>query len=247
MPGSLRILVAKAAEWVALAVIPVLTAIRLQFPRPLTPTDLGDFFIKGLHDEFAIIVGLFSLLGLAGKALQEVLRAERKSRMKAVLDTLDEACFQGVPKDERYENRVTLFKANWRETKLKAYCRSGTKYQRGIQPLPIHGNNQSANLGVAGQAWFRDTTFAVDGLPDCPFPCLDNNPQCLEYAKRGFLPVDKTGKLRVRSRSLLGTPVRYSNGKQWGVLVLDSRKPDPFTPIQKAFAQSFAVALGKMV
>src|SRR5205807_9690287 len=118
-----------------------------------------------LHEWYAFCVGILGLLGLVGKLLQELLGAEHKGRIKAVLDSVDEACFRDAPEGERYANRVTLFKTNWWGTKLKAYCRSGTAYQRGIRPLSIDESQENANQGVGGQAWFRNTTIVVDGLP----------------------------------------------------------------------------------
>lgn len=56
-------------------------------------------------------VALFSAVALAGKAGQTFLGAESKARVKAVLDALEEACFNTVPRGDRHYNRVTLFKA----------------------------------------------------------------------------------------------------------------------------------------
>lgn len=246
-PGTRRVLAARVAEWIALGLIPVLTAIRVQFGPTDPPRDLTGFLLKALHEWYAFSIFGLGTIGLLGKVLQEVLGAEAKGRIKAVLDTLDEACFHDVPEGERYENRVTLFKANWWTTKLKPYGRSGTVYQRGIQSLSIHDSDQDANEGVGGQAWFRNSTVAAYELPDCAVPCSNTEATCLEYARRGLLPIDKTRKVRVRSRSLLATPVRDFRGRKWGVLVLDSRKPDSFTADQEGLVRSFAGALGKMV
>lgn len=228
-------------------VVPILTAIRLQFPSPSNPTGLLQFLLQALHDHYAVVVGVASAVGLLGKGAQELLRAEQRARLKAVLDSLHETCFKDAPQDERYEHRATLFRANRRQTKLLPYCRSGNKYQRGIQPLGIDESREEANVGIAGQAWFRNATLAAPELPACPVPCTDNDPRCQDYARQGYMPVGRVRKVRVRSRSLLATPVRAYNGREWGVLVLDSRKPDAFTPEQTGLVESFATALGKMV
>jgi hypothetical protein len=138
------VLAAKVAEWAALTLIPVLTAIRLQFARPAKPEDLFDFFVKAVHARYAAAVGILAVAGLIGRIAQEVLGAERKTRIKAVVDTLEETLFRDVPADERYHNRATLFRASWRETKLKAYCRSGTIYQRRRPELAIHDSDGGA-------------------------------------------------------------------------------------------------------
>ena len=55
-----------------------------------------------------------------------------------------------------FHHRATLFKVNLRETKLKFFCRSGTQYQRKVQPFQIDNDNEGQNEGIAGQAWFKE-------------------------------------------------------------------------------------------
>jgi hypothetical protein len=245
--GSLRVLAAKVVERAVLALIPILTAIRLQFPATAPAKTLPQFLLLSLHAHYAVVVGLLAVAGLVADIAKEVLSAERKGRIKAVVDGLEEALFRDVPDDERYENRVTLFRADWRQSTLKTYCRSGTIYQRRRPKLRIHDNDQARNEGVGGQAWFRNTTVAAEALPDCATPCVAGNPDCQTYGVRGFMTIARAAKLRVKSRSLLATPVRDLRGKKWGVLVIDTRKPDAFTALQRTLASAFASAIGKMV
>jgi hypothetical protein len=67
MPGSRQALAAKIAEWAALALIPLLTAIRAQFLAPASPTQLSEFLLKALHEWYAFTTGCISIIRLAGK------------------------------------------------------------------------------------------------------------------------------------------------------------------------------------
>src|SRR5437016_3049950 len=117
MPGSRRLLVAKWAEWIGLAMLPILTAIR-SVGAPESPTSSLGMLYHDILQAYVPLVALFSIAALAGKAGQAFLGAESKIRVKAILDALEEACFNTVPRGERYYNRVTLFKASWMKTKL---------------------------------------------------------------------------------------------------------------------------------
>ena len=111
----------------------------------------------------------------------------------------------------------------------------------------INNNDETKNEGLAGQAWFRNATASVGDLPECPNPWSDADARCQAYAKAGLLTAKKAGRLKVRSRSLLATPVRNFKGNQWGVLVLDSRLPNTFGPERQAAVTSFATVLSKML
>jgi hypothetical protein len=239
------VLAAKVVEWLALTLIPVLSAVRAKYPTaPAPPRTLLEFIHGGFLDRFVTILAVLALIGILARIVQEYLSPESKVRAKAVLDYLLDAYFTGVPAAERYHNRVTLFKANRRKTRLAAYCRSGTQYQRGIQPLHINDDDENLNEGVAGQAWFRNATVSTT-LPECPNRWSDADPACLQYAREGRLPLKVAGRLHVKSRSVLATPVRDFGGRKWGVLVLDSRKPDAIDPTRSTLVESVAAALGK--
>jgi len=244
--GSRRLLVAKWAEWIGLGVLPILTAIR-SVGAAANPSNLLEMLYRDVVGAYVPLVAIFSLLALAGKAAQALLSAESKTRVRAALDALEEACFNAVARGDRYYNRVTLFKAVRLGTKLKPYCRAGDRYQRGISSFGINNNDEGRNEGMAGQAWFRNATVIVNDLPTCPNPWSDNDPACQAYADRGLLTPQKAGRLNVKSRSILATPVRNFKGGQWGVLVLDSRLPDTFGPEREALVTSFATALSKML
>lgn len=243
--GQTRIRIAKIAEWVALWLIPILSALRTSYPSPPTPPlrFLG-YIHRFFLDEFVWIVGGVAGIALVAKLVQEKLNPESKIRLKAWLDILLDAYFTGVPEAEKYHNRVTLFKANRKRTALEAHCRSGTQYQRKIQSFVISEDNENANEGIAGQAWFRNATVTAS-LPDSPPIWRNDDPACQHYATSGYLTVAKAEHLHVRSRSFVATPVRDFAGKKWGVLVLDSRKADGTNPAREELVSAVAAMLGK--
>jgi len=55
------------------------------------------------------------------------------------------------------------------------------------------------------------------------------------------------GKLKVRARSLLATPVRSFSGAKWGVLVMDSRKPGAMDLAREPLVLLYVSALEKML
>ena len=194
----------------------------------------------------------YILLGvIAGAAFigEEYINWISKAPYKSALDILRDALFKNMPPDEMFHHRATLFKANRRETKLKFFCRSGTQYQRKVQPFQINNDNEMQNEGVAGQAWFKDTTLNYSDLPEIPSEWRDDDDTCKEYAKAGHLPLSKTKLLNVKSRSIAATPIRNLDGKRWGVLVVDSRNPDEFLdkPKNKDLFESIAATIGKLL
>jgi hypothetical protein len=147
------------------------------------------------------IVGGVAGIALVAKLVQEKLNPESKIRLKAWLDILLDAYFTGVPEAEKYHNRVTLFKANRKCTALEAHCRSGTQYQRKIQSFVISEDNENANEGIAGQAWFRNATVTAS-LPDSPPIWRNDDPACEHYASRS--------SFHLRELSLLANRLRGS-------------------------------------
>jgi hypothetical protein len=249
LPGSRRLLASKWAEWIALALLLIVTAVKAAGP-PTQPLNTLEMLQRDIIHWYVPIVAARSILAAAGRVGQWWFGAENKRRVKAVLDALDEACCRQQPEAERYYNRITLFKANRRKTRLVPYCRAGEQYQRGIQPFAIHDSDQEANEGMAGQAWFRAVTVTVNDLPAVPEKAEDwsgANEACKQYVRAGFLSHAKAARLRVKSRSILATPVRDFRGTKWGTLVLDCRNPGIINERIKDLAESTARVLGKML
>jgi hypothetical protein len=239
---------AKIADWASVLSIGVFSAIRAAFP---TPDEKPVGVLNSLHSDlakwFVPLIILLSLTALTSKIFQEVLGSASKVRIKALLDALRDSYFSDVPGDERHHNRVTLFKADRNGTKLKPLCRSGTQFQRSAASFRISNEDEASNEGIAGRAWFIDATLTVNELPTPNEPWDDKHETCIAYAEAGRLPLQKAAKLKVKSRSLLATPVRSLSGAKWGVLVLDSRKPDSMVAERENLVSFVALAVGKMV
>lgn len=248
MRGDRRLAVARWAIYTAPVLIGALTAVTGKYPLPKNPEPrFKDVLLIAAHDWYIVAVITLSVIILAARGLQDYVGALDTRHLKGMVDTLHAAYFAEVPEGERYHNRVTLFKANRKQTELEAVCRSGTQYPRGIQPLLISDDNEAGNEGIAGQAWFTNSTVVRTDLPDCPVPCLADDHDCAQYASQGLLPISKAAKLHVRSRSLLATPVRDRTGARWGVLVLDSRRPDGIDSAKTLLATSIAGAVANVV
>lgn len=63
------------------------------------------------------------------------------------------------------------------------------------------------------------------------------------------MPLSKTKRLNVKSRSIAATPIRNLDGKRWGVLVVDSRNPDDFldNSKNKELFESIAATIEKLL
>ena len=248
MPGTRRLFLAKLLEWIALGLVAVVTAIRAAPMTPGWPFDLQGRVVE----HYVLLVWTLNALAVLGKVLQWLWNAESKHRIKAVLNVLHEVCFRDMPRDERFHNRVTLFKkkTSWWRPRLRSFCRAGENYQRGIPSFAVDDNDEGGNEGLCGQAWFRDATVVVNDLPEVPSQAegWDKSDEgCARYVAAGFLSHAKSAGLRVKSRSILATPVRDFQGNKWGVLVVDSRSPGMIDDRRKDLAESIATALGKVL
>jgi hypothetical protein len=248
MRGRKRVVVAKWVQRVGPALIAAFAVIEKKWPVAAYPsTRIRDILLSYfLGWNFIAVLVLVSLVLLA-KAVEEFLEGSDTARLKTILDTLHATYFADFPANDRYQHRATLFKANRQNTLLEAVCRSGHLYPKGIQPLRISINDEAANEGVAGWAWVTDSTVYRTDLPEVPNPWSDGDPVCQQYAKDGLLPMQKAQKLRVKSRSVVATPVRRPDGAVWGVLVLDSRRPDGIDrtkePIVSVFVRAISTVL----
>lgn len=169
---------------------------------------------------------------------------------KAVQKILDEyrgAAFEVQENDALHHYRVTLFKrVTWRTC---AWSRLSTWWAWGWWRWPWSGwlvpiarsghttqNSKAIFLapddadeaeGIAGQAWAREGVIVQAGLPDVnSFPSAEN---VAEYARRTFVTEgwvrSRLGRRSRLSLSLCAIPLEV-NGERWGVIVLDSMKPD---------------------
>src|SRR5205807_8145076 len=92
---------------------------------------------------------------------------------------------------ERYQHRVTLFiceettTPTGREKRLRIHARAGV-HEDSQTAFAIDDSRRERCEGVAGQAWFLDTTVTEEALPAWP-----NDPEDLAgqdaYARGGLL------------------------------------------------------------
>jgi hypothetical protein len=249
MTSSGRHLAAKLVEWIALGLLAVVTAIKVAPTTANWPFDLQNHVVQ----HYVLLVGVLNAIAIVARILEWVWGTESKQRVKAILNVLDDVCFKSTPREERFHNRVTLFRKSaylrWRH-RLVGFCRAGDNYQQKIPSFVVDANEQRRNKGFSGQAWFRDSTLVVNDLPEVPSDPENwdpESPACQEYCNGGFLDHDQAAQLRVKSRSILATPVRDLRGNRWGVLVVDSRDPGMIDDRKKDLAESIATALGKML
>jgi hypothetical protein len=235
-------------EWALVAALAVVAAVR----TTVDPAQLGDtlwmHIVQGLRNNYVAVVMTLAVGIFGSKIAQSVLERWTTSHkgIKAVLDSAHKIYFQDVAKSnpqELYQHRVTLFRARrhlrdlllnpanavtsgWPRA-LGVYCRSGTAYQRSRTRLRIDDENEAANEGVAGRAWFTNAAWTVSDLPEWPDRCTNPavEPNCSDYAEKGFMSVPKADSVAVKSRSLSAHVVRTKTGQKWGVLVFDSRHP----------------------
>lgn len=153
-----------------------------------------------------------------------------RRRLKQIVDAIHAAYFKDVPQESLYLHRVTLFKAGpwWktRKTRLEIYERSGTAFAHSRTWFSVSDEDEPANQGAAGRAWFVNAQVTITDLPEWPQDPADSALGVKKvYADRGWLPVQKAEQLTVKSRSVDATVLRESSGRRWGVLVVDSREP----------------------
>jgi len=223
---------AQYLEWASLTLITVLSAVRYATPSGYDqPIRAVVEFLGGWA--FPLItylaVGAFAL-----KFLQEMVsrRLAKRQEIKRILDLIHKIYFRDQPEQDRYQHRITLFKACkvWfgRRQYLKIFSRSGSIHLRSRTRLPIDPEGEEGNEGVGGRAWYTDALLVRPGLPEWPAtpnPAPKQDPTCQEYSRQGLMSVDAAARLRIKSRSFAATVVRNGGGEKWGALVLDSRDP----------------------
>jgi hypothetical protein len=230
-------------EWACVAALAVVAAVR----STVDPTQLGDTLwmhvVTALRNWYIPVVAVLAFCIFGSKIAQSVLERWTTSHkaIKAVLDSTHTVYFENaanVDQKNLYQHRVTLFRARcyfrdlplkfWKwQRSLRVYCRSGTQYQHSRVRLWINDDDEFANEGVAGRAWFTNAVCTVPDLPEWPAGCPDPtaDPICVEYAKQGFMTVAQAASVSVKSRSVSAHVVRTKTGEKWGVLVFDSRDP----------------------
>lgn len=160
-----------------------------------------------------------------------------------LLDLYREEIFnkdENTKEDAEHFHRVTLFKHfSWRWALVRwpwsgwvvPVARSGSTTRTKIQCFHASKERPDDAEGVAGQTWVRNRPVLVSALPDLSI----ENPQntdIQEYAKRAYVTEEwirnrmRTNRRGLQCRSLFGVCIE-AKGVPWGVLVIDSRNPEP--------------------
>jgi hypothetical protein len=265
---------ALVTEWALTALLSVVAAVR-NFIDPAVQTGpLRRALLASLHDNYVVLVFGLTLAIFSLKVSQHFMErwSTNHKAIKAVLDSAQKVYFKEVAQaapDRLFEHRVTLFRArrHWRDLPLNPrkwwrwppihawkralsiHCRSGTAYQLSPTRLHIDDEDEHANEGIAGRAWFTDAQCIVTDMPEWPTACADpgNNPTCAAYANMGYLSVQRAAGLRVKSRSIGAHVIRRAAGVRWGVVVFDSREAKGVSPEKKPLMELTAYLLTQLV
>jgi hypothetical protein len=185
---------------------------------------------------------------------------------------------ENFDQDPDYYNRVTLYRyVSWRWSLCRwpftgwmvPVARTGhTTVSRHIRRFRASKSNPDSAEGVAGQTYVQWVTLPVFDLLE--ITAASSNDDRRLYAKKGLIPESWVLKRSNRlldlrpvrwlterflkrptftSRSLLGVPIEV-NGNRWGVLVIDSRKPEKIGEtelLQTTHFKTLAKVLGKIL
>jgi len=171
---------------------------------------------------------------------------KQKELIKFILNQYRDKAFNIQPGDPEDHHRVTLFQFKnryvqlrnshwtgragflarlqrlWPRSCLVFFLRSGKLSQSTNVVFPVYDESDKTN-GWASHVWSTGCAAVVDHLPDT----ADGNVK--EYAIKTKSTVDVIERYKDASRSMpraiAAIPVEV-NGAAWGVLVLDSRRPD---------------------
>lgn len=167
------------------------------------------------------------------------------------LNVLRDHVFADRHGDPVHYHRATLFKHRrwgwWR--RLWSFAgwlvpveRSGYTTLASSVIFRAPENDPDRAEGVAGQAWSRNEVVAVAKLPDL---ARGTDADYQTYSSSTWVSVPWLRDKKPTARSLCGIPVEVG-GKPWGVIVLDSRSPEPISEEEYgSIFQMFAGVLSK--
>ncbi len=162
-----------------------------------------------------------------------LIRRRRSARLKALLAELlerirPEFLVQDLREAPAPHHRLTLYKANKRQTKLTIVARSGEATSGSATWWAIHRDEQNRCQGVAGMGWYLSALLVVPDRRAAALPDVAGTPserELADYAKRTYVTEQDVSKHRWRARSFAAMTIR-DGGRRWGVLVFDSVDPD---------------------
>ncbi|MDH0894673.1 MULTISPECIES: GAF domain-containing protein [unclassified Pseudomonas] len=197
-----------------------------------------------VHNNLAVIFALLFVAFLFGKLLKGLGDPWVLNKLQFILDSYQERAFmkngQAIPRDH---NRITLFKMKrsvigpsrpWMRRRGRRFfsnhlvpiLRSGHTSKKSKVAFHVPDSGDEAE-GIAGLAWVSEEVAEMHNLPAIVRGCAKRDikayaesTRCAEemiehYAKEG----------KQLPRAIVAIPVE-KNGRNWGVIVLDSRYPE---------------------
>lgn len=181
-----------------------------------------------------------------------------------LLDDLRKNAFNNSTTDDSHYNRVTLFKRVGFLPRLRSWADGHTPWSGWLVPKlrsPGHAFQNTKTVfwapdeahkaeGIAGLTWVSGGTIYRSSLPNLDENSSDSDIK--RYAEETLLSINLT-RTRMKegkslARSYCGIPVEVRN-KPWGVIVLDSRRPDGIRSQRQSMLTYAMVAkfLGKLL
>jgi hypothetical protein len=192
------------------------------------------------------------LAGLFGWVKQQIGPPWLWDTVKFHLDAIRQIAFKVEPTDSMHHHRVTLFKhVRWKTCLrqwpwsgwLIAVERSGHTTRSGV--LKFKAPDMADDVeGVAGMTWANLQLVRVSNLPTLAKDSSEEDVQL--YAKNTSLSPDAVRDRPPKARSLTGIHVEV-RGKPWGVIVLDSRRPDAILENNEETYRLVSRMLGKLL
>ena len=223
-----------AGKWVAVLIGATFGALLKATPDDVTVhfgPDVAKTVVQMQRMAWLVVpVTLISVPVLDG--LRSVVGAPSVWRVvRDVLDQFRGQLFPNATDDQIHEHRVTLFRfSRWH------FCRRKWPWTGWLLPVERSGHTtQRTNVaflapdeadgaeGVAGMTWSRRQIVHVKDLPDLSIDSSDA--RIAEYARRSWVSEAVVRERMPRARSLVGIPVEVRS-EVWGVIVVDSRKPE---------------------
>jgi hypothetical protein len=175
-----------------------------------------------------------------------------------LMNTYRDFVFSDERNENRHHHRVTLFRFHrvfhypcflvwpW-ESRLIPVARSGHATQNTDTTFVAPDDADRAE-GFAGKTWATFSTMIVNDLPDLDTDSSDEAVQF--YAKQAFFSEDwlrrRIKAKRINGRSFCGIPIRVK-GREWGVIVIDSRSPKSIKKEAEAHYDVMGKVLSKLL
>jgi hypothetical protein len=128
MQGRRRLAIAHWIQYLGPILFVVTTSIVTRYPKATWPSDrYRDLALKIVLEWQLVLIVVLALVMILARVMQDILEHADTTKLKQMVDSVHATYFVGVPANDCFRDRVTLFKANRSQTKLEAVCRSGTQ------------------------------------------------------------------------------------------------------------------------